>query len=587
MAELRPGATVGRFRLEREVARGGMGAVWAARDPEANGRLVALKTVIATKSSEKLSQLFVEEARIARAVRHPNLVELYEAGEERGVPYLAMEWVEGLTLRALALRPEELPLSVILRICMEACDGLHAVHEARTDDGAPLDVVHRDVSPHNLLVSIEGRVKVIDFGIAKAKGRIATETTDGVLRGKVRYMSPEHARGSRLDRRADVWSLGVTLLEVTTGTTPFAGEHDVATLVQLLSAEPTIPDHPRLPPCVKAIVERALRRLPEERYPTAREMGTAIETAIATLGEKITRRGVARVVRLRLGTTKTEALPAPSFYGEDEEDVAPTALLKSPLRAPSPEALRRSEENTREATPPAHVLPSPARGFAPPASFGRSNGRFDEPRVGPLPGSENEELTDEELTNVRSIDVVVPASAPPKDARPRGAAAGVAHAPTPTPAAPSRPKTVPLPPPAPSVPPPPSAPPPPSLAQAESSAFAAPPPARVTKPRHDAPTFKIARPGRTRRITPFVVVALALSLGIGAASFVASGSKSSATPPIASAAAPSAAPAESESEAIAIVAPEPPPTASAAPDASASAHTAKTPLGHPNPKKKK
>jgi serine/threonine-protein kinase len=400
-----------------------------------------------------------------------------------------------------------------------------------------------------------------------------------VLRGKVRYMSPEHARGSRLDRRADVWSLGVTLLEVTTGTTPFAGEHDVATLVQLLSAEPTIPDHPRLPPCVKAIVERALRRLPEERYPTAREMGTAIETAIATLGEKITRRGVARVVRLRLGTTKTEALPAPSFYGEeDEEDVAPTALLKSPLRAPSPEALRRSEENTREATPPAHVIPSPARGFAPPASAARSNGRFDEPRVGPLPGSENEELTDEELTNVRSIDVVMPTSAPSRDARPEGAPVGSTPVTTPPPS--SRPSTVPLPiaAPAPTPVPPPAA----------VSVPAPAPRARPASPmRHDAPTFKIERPGRGRRAIPFVFVTAALSVGIGVAGFVVGGSKSSATPPIASAAAPSAAPAESESEAIAIVAPEPPPTASAAPDASASARATKAPPGHPNLKKKK
>ena len=552
-----------------------MGAVWAARDPEADGRLVALKTVIATKSSDKLSQLFVEEARIARAVRHPNLVELYEAGEERGIPYLAMEWVEGLTLRVLAARPEELPLSVILRICMEACDGLHAVHEARTDDGAPLDVVHRDVSPHNLLVSIDGRVKVIDFGIAKAKGRIATETTDGVLRGKVRYMSPEHARGSRLDRRADVWSLGVTLLEVTTGTTPFAGEHDVATLVQLLSEEPAIPDHPRLPPCVKAIVQRALRRLPEERYPTAREMGTAIETAIATLGEKITRREVARTVRLRLGTTKTEALPAPSFYGEEEDDVAPTALLKSPLRAPSPEARRRSEENTREATPPAHVLPSPARGFAPPAATSmRASARADEPRVGPLPGSDNEELTDEELTNVRSIDVVLPASPLASGPRPEAAPAS-------TPPQASRPSTVPLPAPVPARTPAPAEVSPPVVATAEE--VRAPAPTR----RHDAPTFKISRPGRGRRAIPFVFVTAALSVGIGVASFVASGSKSEATPPVASAAAPSATPAESESEAIAIVVPEAAPTASATPDASASARATKAPPGHQNLKKKK
>jgi len=390
MAELRPGATVGRFRLEREVARGGMGAVWAARDPRAPGRLVAVKTVIAAKSSKKLSQLFVEEARIARAVRHPNLVEMYDAGEEGGVPYLAMEWVEGLTLRALATSEGTLPLGVVLRICMEACDGLHAVHEARTDEGEPLHIVHRDVSPHNLLVSIAGRVKVIDFGIAKARGRLASETTDGVLRGKVRYMSPEHARGLPLDRRADIWSLGVTLLEVTTGAIPYPAEHDVAALVQLLSAEPTVPEDPRLPPAVRRVVERALRRKPEERYPNARAMGTDLEAAIASLGEKVTRRDVAHCVRIRIETARTQAIRIPNLDpDEDSDDGAATALFVSPKG--------RSEGSTK---PEAPVPPRPAV----PSEVSISE-RQTAPRL-----AGHEELSEEDLTSIRSVDIVVPAS---------------------------------------------------------------------------------------------------------------------------------------------------------------------------------
>ncbi len=391
MAELRTGATVGRFRLEREVARGGMGAVWAARDPVAPGRLVAVKTVIAAKSSSKLSQLFVEEARIARAVRHPNLVELYDAGEENGVPYLAMEWVEGLTLRALGQAPGELPIGVILRICMEACDGLHAVHEARTDDGKPLHIVHRDVSPHNLLVSIAGRVKVIDFGIAKARGRLASETTDGVLRGKVRYMSPEHARGTALDRRADIWSLGVTLLEVTTGLLPFSGDHDVATLVQLLSAEPKVPDHPLLPECVKRVVERALRRQPDERYPNARAMGTDLEAAIVSLGEKVTRRDVAHCVRMRIETARTQALRVPSFEveGDEDDDGAATALFVAPRPALPPQA----EAQTKSEIIPLPQPPPKRQPSAPSVVAGLTDAV--------------DELLEEDLTNIRPVDVVM------------------------------------------------------------------------------------------------------------------------------------------------------------------------------------
>lgn len=417
MAELRAGATVGRFRLEREVARGGMGAVWAARDPGARGRLVAVKTVIAAKSSSKLSQLFVEEARIARAVRHPNLVELYDAGEENGVPYLAMEWVEGLTLRALAQSPGDLPLGVILRICMEACDGLHAVHEARTDDGTPLQIVHRDVSPHNLLVSIAGRVKVIDFGIAKARGRLASETTDGVLRGKVRYMAPEHARGTALDRRADIWSLGVTLLEVTTGTTPFAADHDVATLVQLLSAEPNIPDHPRLPPSVRRVVERALRRKPEERYPNARAMGTDLEAAIVSLGEKVTRREVAQCVRMRIETARTQALRVPSFEHDDgDDDGAATELFTMPRAPQLPET--KSE-----------ILPAP---LAPRKRLPSEPSTAERAKTTSLADAVDE-LLEEDLTNIRPIDVVMGHSSIP--GRRSSAPPIVAPAPAPIPRA--------------------------------------------------------------------------------------------------------------------------------------------------------
>ncbi len=312
-----------------------MGSVWAARDGDAAGPRVALKTVLATKrSSQKLASLFVEEARISRAIRHPNLLEMVDAGEDDGVPFLAMEWVEGITLRRLSERPDRVPLPLLLRVCMEACDGLHAAHEARTDDGTPLEIVHRDVSPHNLLVSELGRVKVIDFGIAKANARLVEETTDGVLRGKVRYMAPEHALGHRLDRRADIWSLGVTLLETSTGRIPYSGEHDIAALVKLVSCEPELPEEGSLPPAVWALVRRALRKNKLERFTSAREMGTELESILVAMGARNTRRDLAHLVReeLRAGSE-----PAPRMASASDLSTArmspPRLLLQAQAAA--------------------------------------------------------------------------------------------------------------------------------------------------------------------------------------------------------------------------------------------------------------
>lgn len=303
--------------------------MWSAFDEAFEGRRVALKTVLASRSSsEALARLFVEEARISGAVRHPNLLEMLDAGEHDGVPYLAMEWVEGVTVRRLA--EHRIPLPVVLRICMEACDGLHAAHEARTDEGAPLHVVHRDVSPQNLLVSRSGRVKVIDFGIAKAEGRITEDTTEGILRGKVRYMAPEQALGLEVDRRVDVWAVGVTLLELATGRVPYPGTHDIAALVKLVSCEPELPRPGELPDDVRAVVARALRKNPDERFRTARDMGTALEEVLERLGEKNTRRDLAFLVRDRLGSGSQRPVADPPKRPSERSTAqltVPTQLL--------------------------------------------------------------------------------------------------------------------------------------------------------------------------------------------------------------------------------------------------------------------
>jgi len=349
-----------------------MGSVWRARDGGPGGPRVALKTVLTTKrSTQKLARLFQEEARISGSVRHPNLLEILDAGEDDGVPFLAMEWVEGVTLRRLAERPERMPLPLLLRVCMEACDGLHAAHEARTDAGEPLHVVHRDVSPHNLIVSESGRVKVIDFGIAKARGRLAEETTEGVLRGKVRYMAPEHALGQILDRRADVWSLGVTLLETATGSIPYSGEHDIAALVKLVSCEPELPDESSLPPAIWAVVKRALRKNRDERFATTREMGTEIETYLtASCPGRNTRKELAYLVREELKSgadTSPKRLLAPVRSISDvstERHFVPRVILpqghtRDAITAPVPPAVLEAliAEELREKPVSQHPTP--------------------------------------------------------------------------------------------------------------------------------------------------------------------------------------------------------------------------------------
>lgn len=375
-----------------------MGSVWSAFDEAFEGRRVALKTVLASRaSSEALARLFVEEARISGAVRHPNLLEMLDAGEHDGVPYLAMEWVEGVTVRRLA--EHRIPLPVVLRICMEACDGLHAAHEARTDEGAPLHVVHRDVSPQNLLVSRSGRVKVIDFGIAKAEGRITEDTTEGILRGKVRYMAPEQALGLEVDRRVDVWAVGVTLLELATGRIPYPGSHDIAALVKLVSCEPELPVAGELPADVLAVVTRALRKNPDERFLTARDMGTALEEVLERMGEKNTRRDLALLVRERLSgvsdrppsepqrrpserstaqlTVPTQLLPiAPSPVKDAITAKVPPAVLdaliaeelrEKPTRSERPEVARESTAGISVSTSTALVV-TPFDDLAPPSS---------------------------------------------------------------------------------------------------------------------------------------------------------------------------------------------------------------------------
>ena len=306
---LRPGTRLGRYELLLPIARGGMARVWAARQHGQRGfqKLVAIKTILPHLAEEgEFERMFLDEARIASGVHHPNVCEIYELGEERQTLYLAMEWVSGDSL-ARVLRAsgktEALDPRIVCRILADACAGVHAAHELVDEDGRQLGVVHRDMSPHNILLTMDGVAKVCDFGVAKALGQLHEQTSAGQLKGKINYMSPEQVTGQPVDRRSDVFSIGCVLYEATTGERPFRGDNDFLVMQAILKNEIVLPTSilRSYPPELERIVMRALSAQPILRYPSAERMRFALEELL-TKGQLVTQSNVAQVVRARIGS---------------------------------------------------------------------------------------------------------------------------------------------------------------------------------------------------------------------------------------------------------------------------------------------
>jgi serine/threonine-protein kinase len=266
-----------------------MAQVWVARLIGKHGfeKLVAIKAILPKfASDQQFQKMFLDEARIASGIEHANVARTFDLGDEHGVLYLAMEWVDGDALsklhRALEKKGQGIPAGVLLRVVADTCGGLHAAHELRSKNGTHLGVVHRDVSPHNILVTARGVAKLIDFGIAKARDRGIGETNAGTLKGKIHYMAPEQALGGSIDRRADVWAIGAVLYHMLSGRPPFWGDNQLATLHQLASGKPALPLPLTVPPAVGAVVKRALARDCDRRFATAEELQSAIEQAMVT-----------------------------------------------------------------------------------------------------------------------------------------------------------------------------------------------------------------------------------------------------------------------------------------------------------------
>jgi serine/threonine-protein kinase len=291
--KLAPGMVLGRYELLLPIAQGGMATVWAARQRGTRGfnKTVAIKTMLPTLSDDaQFEQMFLDEAALAARIHHPNVAEILDLGEQDDILYIVMEWVEGEALsvlhKAVKRNEAQFPMRLALRVARQAAAALHAAHELKDESDTPLRLVHRDVSPQNILCTYDGIVKLVDFGVAKAVGRAGGETTAGQLKGKVPYMSPEQARGGTIDRRTDIFALGIVMYKLTTGLHPFMGENDIATMRNIIS-RPLIPPrvkNPGFPTEVEQVLLRCMQKDPEKRFQTMVDLGQAIDRVLVGMG---------------------------------------------------------------------------------------------------------------------------------------------------------------------------------------------------------------------------------------------------------------------------------------------------------------
>jgi eukaryotic-like serine/threonine-protein kinase len=283
------GRTLGRYQLLASVARGGMGQVWLGRLQGARGfhKLVAVKTLLAPEDEAgRFERMLLEEARIASLIHHPNVVHTLELGEDDATLYMVMEWVDGEPLTHVLAKSKErggLPINIAANIIAQTLRGLHAAHELCDSSGASLGVVHRDVSPHNVLVTYSGTAKLLDFGIAKATKQKSVATVTGEVKGKFAYMAPEQVLGTAIDRRTDLFAVGIMLYTLTVGRHPFKHHNDAGVLHAITSESPAprpssfVPDYP---PALEAVVMRSLEKDIERRFANADEMRHALELAV-------------------------------------------------------------------------------------------------------------------------------------------------------------------------------------------------------------------------------------------------------------------------------------------------------------------
>ena len=366
LSDFQVGEPFGRYELLFPVAEGGMSRVWAARLRGTRGfqKVVALKTLLANgPEGQALEQMLLDEARHAAAIQHPNVAQYLDVGEQEGVLFLVMEWLDGESLSTLiknARRTCGIPLGVAVEIVVQACKGLHAAHELRDEAGHPLGLVHCDVSPQNIMLTGAGAAKLIDFGVARATRGAASGTN--VVTGKLSFMAPEQIRGREFDRRADLFSLGIVLYLLSTGQHPFPGKtpREIMQRIRVGGAlRPPSQILPGFPRALERVVLRALEHSPDNRFATASEMANELlratperadEPALAAFVEKVcsaeldVKRGaIARALALAPAVSDSQkfalSTPPPSSRRFPASDASPSTSSTLPatvVTAPVP-----------------------------------------------------------------------------------------------------------------------------------------------------------------------------------------------------------------------------------------------------------
>jgi serine/threonine protein kinase len=364
--------TIGKYRLIATLGEGGAATVYLAiaLGPAGFNKLAVLKILRPSLAQhEDVVEMFMNEARIAARLNHANVIHTYEFGEEKGVHFLAMEYLEGQPYSSLlrgAKGGAGLSLVMHLRILVETLAGLDYVHGLEDFGGQPLELVHRDVSPQNVLVTYEGQVKVLDFGIAKVVGgTVKTET--GVLKGKVAYMAPEQVGGREIDRRADIYAVGIMMWEVLVGRRLRKAGTDLPLLYSILNEE--VPSPRTVNPVVREDLERicmrAVARAPEARYATAQEMMLELEGAMSALGAPVLARDLGARVTEMFKEQRAEMrriVDAQLSESAIQKDSLPN-LMRLTTSAPPPSA--RSSNVDRVSVSPARApkKASHGRGF--------------------------------------------------------------------------------------------------------------------------------------------------------------------------------------------------------------------------------
>lgn len=374
------GSILDKYRLIAELGHGGMAEVFLAvvSGPAGFNKLVVIKQIRAELADDpEFLNMFLDEARLAARLSHPNVVQTNEVGHVGNRYFIAMEYLDGQPLNRILQRFKRdnsyFPTGTHIRILIDVLAGLHHAHELADYDGTPLEVVHRDVSPHNVFVTYDGQIKVVDFGIAKAMNS-SSETRAGVIKGKVAYMSPEQARGDRVDRRSDVFAVGVMLWEAVTGQRIWKGLTDVAMLHKIIKGDIPSPKTIKgdVSDKMEAICMKALSPNREDRFESAADFQAALEELLGEMGERIAVRDIGKLIsqtfeqdrariksiietQIKKSATSTLSLPSidvtgiPTVHGANTRPSLPalnsTSITRSGLASASdgPSSVRRSK----------------------------------------------------------------------------------------------------------------------------------------------------------------------------------------------------------------------------------------------------